>query len=655
MSKLKWVDGRPTPYMEWNNIYYRNLGPNKISTNNSFYGSVHQALIWNATYRLQPRFKEDVGCTLLLGTPGPARMEFLTVDCGLKVKTSGILCMEGGIPPKQTPQVLYTLNHWFSLTLQELGFSHFKHLSAINLKRLPLKSFKRKIAGQIIPDISKVLTTTYLQHISRYRESLSRWAWHEDIYTICNDSIRIAYSVLQHTSVSEICAILAPFKQAKVIHLSSQVIVPTIQSNLKSRSVLKVIREMTATVHCLPGWIVVNGKCLTLGRLPQAGLPHDATDICEYMPEDNELEELYEHFLFARMMSLSYLTCHTVKHETGARYLCVNNSTHLRIVEHEKFTICITPPVKTECQPGYIDCKGTCILDSIDCIDISDSLTCFGASCNVSSIADVCYTPLPVTTSDYCYKHCHPDNCTCDSLYFQCMSGGCIHSAMLCDDKADCLHAEDEDICSRVDRAAPTSYYKHSRLDDLFPDEMNASDELSYIHLLKSRHEKINTCAIGSELPCVIGHSACYPVDKQCHYDLAEDGRLRYCTNGAHLEGCTITSQVECSGSFKCQYSYCIPTFRVCDGTLDCPYADDEEDCPITFCQNMLKCGDRCIHSLQICDGISQCTDHEDELMCGAPICPDNCQCLGFSVRCNNADLTKLSFSLPLEERRCWI
>ena len=197
---------------------------------------------------------------------------------------------------------------------------------------------------------------------------------------------------------------------------------------------------------------------------------------------------------------------------------------------------------------------------------------------------------------------------------------------------SDCLHDEDEAFCPDRYAVGPEENLqtRPSKEDDFFPDKENAADEIQYLALLKTYSVPRNTfCSVGLELPCMKGHSTCYPVEKQCVYDHEEDGSLKYCRNGAHLQQCTSLSSNECSGTFKCMHSYCIPPHKVCDGIIDCPNRDDESQCPFQQCHKMLHCGGVCIYPSEICDGISQCPDGEDELICGAPVCPKGCKCFG--------------------------
>ena len=53
-------------------------------------------------------------------------------------------------------------------------------------------------------------------------------------------------------------------------------------------------------------------------------------------------------------------------------------------------------------------------------------------------------------TQQDCFKYCHPTNCSCLPLYYQCSSGGCIAMSRICDDTMDCTDNSDEgqSICT---------------------------------------------------------------------------------------------------------------------------------------------------------------------------------------------------------------
>lgn len=90
-----------------------------------------------------------------------------------------------------------------------------------------------------------------------------------------------------------------------------------------------------------------------------------------------------------------------------------------------------------------------------------------------------------------------------------------------------------------------------------------------------------------------------------CVYDVDNEGYLKYCRNGGHLQICTTHT---CSSTYlKCPDAYCIPWRFVCDGIVDCADRYDEVLCAMYICKGMLRCSNStyCVHQSEDCDGFS--------------------------------------------------
>ncbi|RWS02962.1 putative Low-density lipoprotein receptor domain class A-like protein, partial [Dinothrombium tinctorium] len=69
---------------------------------------------------------------------------------------------------------------------------------------------------------------------------------------------------------------------------------------------------------------------------------------------------------------------------------------------------------------------------------------------------------------------------------------------------------------------------------------------------------------------------------------------------------------------YACKQSHiCIDRTLICDGNNDCPYNDDESQCPQQKCKpGFYQCSliSRCIPLFLVCNGIKDCVNGDDEL-----------------------------------------
>ena len=441
--------------------------------------------------------------------------------------------------------------------------------------------------------------------------------------------------------VCDVIKIVSAYTTSKLFHLNTQVLAKQPEYYYKPQLSVQIIRSsLVAAFHCGPNWMLVHGSCLRLLRIVDGKrLIEKLQHTCQSLDSSSHVAVaspgIYENALFQRSLRLWDLQIQDIAFMNMNQSMCRkidkwNRETPCGERNVPSYVACTREAFAAECPYGYITCAEGCIPDVFWCADDDRKI------CTTSFMA----------RAEFCFRHCHPDNCTCNNLYFQCPSGGCIHTVRVCDRKSDCLYGEDEALCPDHYAVGFEEKWKSrpSKEDDFFPDEEHAADEKQYSTLLKTYAVTRNTfCSVGLELPCMKGHSTCYPVGKQCVYDHEEDGSLKYCRNGAHLEQCTSLSSNECSGTFKCKHSYCIPSHKVCDGIIDCPNRDDESQCPLQRCHKMLHCGGVCIYPSEICDGIPQCPDGDDELVCEAPVCPKGCQCLGYSMFCTTVSVNNIT------------
>ena len=305
--------------------------------------------------------------------------------------------------------------------------------------------------------------------------------------------------------------------------------------------------------------------------------------------------------------------------------------------------------VETEvyCLANQVTCKdGTCLSHRYACSGFKHCQA-VGCPCQMGG--------MTVKDQHFCLDICLPTNCTCPQHYFHCTSGGCIQRSSLCDGVSHCRDSSDE-ICEFKIRAPETKiteieipltetffclgFLCHSghciylrNVDDLIPDcpGGNAEDEPRYLQL--RYNNKQYTCKDLTHIPCVPGLSVCFTFEQLCLYDSDKDGNPLWCRNGAHLADCSF---VNCTNSYKCPESYCIPFHRVCDGYQDCIHGEDEEWCNAYSCKGLLRCtGSKvCVHPRHVCDGFRNCPSGDDEELCDLNFCPQNCSCISYSIEC---------------------
>ena len=176
-------------------------------------------------------------------------------------------------------------------------------------------------------------------------------------------------------------------------------------------------------------------------------------------------------------------------------------------------------------------------------------------------------------------------------------------------------------------------------VNDLIPDCPNSfDDELEYFNLLTNPYHSQISCNSSYELPCVPGHSHCFPLNKLCIYDVQHNSlQLKYCRNGAHLYNCM---HFKCLGYFKCPSSYCVTYHLLCNGNWDCPSGHDEQNCVNYSCPGLFKCKkqNKCVLLMHIFDNIIDCIHGDDEFSCVTDYsvaCPFKCICFAQSIICN--------------------
>ena len=157
---------------------------------------------------LQPQYTNETLCTVLIGSPGPQNMEFVSVPCNRKLKVSGVMCIKGGInlqeleplyrltqlkiKAKDSQLVTNTTESYFNIdTLYE---ALYKGKSPPQSQgRSDLKLYYEALNDGIS---SEICDHTWSQTI--------RHAWTEHIYSCSNSSYNI-----------DLCDLLWPYNQSR--------------------------------------------------------------------------------------------------------------------------------------------------------------------------------------------------------------------------------------------------------------------------------------------------------------------------------------------------------------------------------------------------------------------------------------------------------
>ncbi|XP_071496666.1 uncharacterized protein [Diadema antillarum] len=138
--------------------------------------------------------------------------------------------------------------------------------------------------------------------------------------------------------------------------------------------------------------------------------------------------------------------------------------------------------------------------------------------------------------------------------------------------------------------------------------KMGVVDKLAY-------NEDDYSCDPTTQITCKNG--ACAPLQSHCRYELDEYGLHIGCRDVSHLQSC---GNFTCPNfMIKCPSSYCIPLRYWCDGVLDCPYGEDEDQCARFVCPpGSYRCHGytTCITQDEVCDEVIHCPEKDDELFC---------------------------------------
>ena len=209
-----------------------------------------------------------------------------------------------------------------------------------------------------------------------------------------------------------------------------------------------------------------------------------------------------------------------------------------------------------------------------------------------------------------CGKRCVSPTCVCVPMFYQCALGGCVHRTFVCDGVVHCANDDsDELMCN----------YQLKRIS----------------HLKEPNYQQFSLCNSFT--------NETFPNLELCLLVRDKYGVTKHCNNTEHLHYCVDFS---CPNHYKCPHSYCIPIHTVCDGVKDCPQGEDEEQCSEFVCEGYMRCKgmNLCLHPNYLCNGAIECTMYgDDEVLCDRSECPTQCECVGFTLSCDQITLYNLN------------
>ncbi|XP_063285770.1 low-density lipoprotein receptor-related protein 2 [Pelobates fuscus] len=299
--------------------------------------------------------------------------------------------------------------------------------------------------------------------------------------------------------------------------------------------------------------------------------------------------------------------------------------------------LCIQRTSSQACAAGNFRCtNGRCIPESWkcdgtgDCSDNSDEAGCH-ITCSASEFK--CTDGECISSSWQCdnEEDCedgsdetHCTGRTCSSQQFTCTNGLCIPLAYRCDRTKDCLDGADEincnyPVCSQLTCASGACYNTSQKCDGKV-DCRDATDEANCTRK-----------CLNSQFQCPNGE--CIPRAFLCDHD--DD-----CGDGSDERNCTYPS---CGGNFfTCPSGRCIHQSWLCDEDDDCDDNADETGCE----SDHRECAPgewacpssgQCIPIEKVCDGTAQCRFGDDETnkTAGRNCSTSNCNALSCPHRCH--------------------
>ena len=305
---------------------------------------------------------------------------------------------------------------------------------------------------------------------------------------------------------------------------------------------------------------------------------------------------------------------------TDGRLSCQSESNEINCVLHDDYcknnTIKCTNslnfvcPTQNYCPEDHFTCKDDKSNRLLSCIS-QDNYCIRGETCS-NGYNFVC---PPGSQNGYCDS---PEKFACINE-FNVFLKTCISEEKKCDGIFDCPNAKDEvgcvDTCNAEEvqcihetgKKLPLQCISPAKQCDGISDcELNGEDEMGCpAQTTPTSTTTTSTTTTETVVECNENEYLC-PSVNAC---LSKCNTALICPD--------VPKEVHCPDcpEFKCQYSgLCISSASVCNGVMDCPQNEDEENC----CRpGQFQCGNGlCVDKDAICDGKYDCIDAADERDC---------------------------------------
>ena len=321
-------------------------------------------LLTEARNILQPQYTNETLCTVLMGSPGPQDMEFVSVPCNRKLKVSGIMCIKGGNNLRKN-EPLYRLTQ-LKLKAKDSQLVTNTTDSYFNIDTLYEALFKGKAAPETqgksdFPVYYETLNNRTYSKMHHSESQITRHAWTENIYS-CNSS--------SHNL--DMCDLLWPYNESRshnTQNLTTDLFITTLELNTQktSLSVWMTNYTMFASSYCRQEAVFDGKQCIRLLRKPSGGnatlneLCHSSSSETNAYIYSNKGDPRIVSSILRRLNIVSgQATCYD---ELGNTVVLLLNSDKLEARVFKQvdipatYVVCSSQPVQPTRPPSYVICN----------------------------------------------------------------------------------------------------------------------------------------------------------------------------------------------------------------------------------------------------------------------------------------------------------